>query len=117
MSELAYKYNQFAVEMGKRIYERRKSLGMTQEQLADKMNVSIQTISYTEQGAKSLRPENLVKLCDILNVTADYILTGKTIDNESASITEKLSHLSAQELVFVEMIINSCIGLCNLKKE
>ncbi len=112
---LKIKYNQFTVDMGRRIYERRKSLGMTQEELAEKMDVSPQTISYTEQGTKAMRPENLVKLCRILDVSTDYILTGETPSPKSDSLVEKLSYLSKEEMVFVEMIINSCIGLCNLK--
>lgn len=113
---MAYKYNQFAVDMGKRIYERRKSLGLTQEYLAEKMDVSTQTISYAEQGTKCLRAENLVKLCGLLRVSTDYILTGKKPETAVDALTEKLSHLTNEEMVFVEMIVNSCIGLCNLKK-
>ena len=73
---MAVKYNQFTVDMGKRIFLCRKKLGMTQEELAEKMEVSTQTISYAEQGSKAMRPENLVKLSRILGVTTDYLLTG-----------------------------------------
>lgn len=114
---MGYKYNEFAVKMGKRIFEQRKSVGMTQEQLAEKIGVSVQTISYTEQGIKTLRPENIVKLCKTLGVTTDYILTGETADKLSNTITEKLSQLSSSEMVFVEMILNSCVGLCKLHEE
>ena len=113
---MAYKYNEFAVEMGKRIYERRKKVGMTQEQLAEKIGVSVQTISYTEQGIKTLRPENIVKLCRTLDVSTDYILTGETSAKLANTISEKLSGLSGNEMVFIEMILNSCVGLCNLHK-
>ena len=61
-------------EIGARIHARRKELGLTQEALADRMEVSIQMISNLELGKKAIRPENLVKLCNALNVSADYIL-------------------------------------------
>lgn len=109
------KYNQFAVDMGKRIYERRKSLGMTQEELAEKIDVSTQTISYAEQGTKTLRSENLAKLSKALKTTTDYLLTGETPSAKGETLADKLSRLTNDEMVFVEMIINSCIGLCNLK--
>lgn len=64
-------------EMGKRIHEKRKALNFTQEQLAEKMDVSTQMISNLELGKKAIRPENLVKLCDALNCSADFLLTGK----------------------------------------
>lgn len=101
--------------MGKRIFECRKKMGITQEELAEKMEVSPQTISYAEQGAKVMRPENIVKLCKFLNTTSDYLLTGETPKTDATSLVEKLSVLSKEELYFVEMIINDCIGLCNLK--
>lgn len=64
-------------EMGKRIHEKRKALNFTQEQIAEKMDVSTQMISNLELGKKAIRPENLVKLCDTLNCSADFLLTGK----------------------------------------
>ena len=109
------KYNQFAADMCKRIYEKRRSLGMTQEELAEKIDVSPQTISYAEQGTKTLRSENLAKLSKALKVSTDYLLTGEIPTSASETLVEKLSRLSNDEMVFVEMIINSCIGLCNLK--
>ena len=78
--------------------------------------VSVQTISYTEQGVKTLRPENIVKLCKILDVSTDYIFTGESTSVLANTTSEKLSHLSSNEMVFVEMILNSCVGLCNLHK-
>ncbi|MBR6739372.1 MAG: helix-turn-helix transcriptional regulator, partial [Oscillospiraceae bacterium] len=53
--------------MGERISKRRKQLGFTQEQLAAGMDVSTQMISYVEQGRKAIRPENLIKLCSVLD--------------------------------------------------
>ena len=44
------------------------------KKIADLMDVSIQMISNLELGKKAIRPENLVKVCVILGVSADYIL-------------------------------------------
>ena len=64
-------------EIGKRIQNRRKQRGYTQEQLADMMNVSIQMISNLERGIKAIRIDNLINLSAILEISTDYILTGK----------------------------------------
>ena len=61
----------FLIDMGKRIAQRRKELHLTQEQLAEKMGVSLQTVSCIELGKKAIRPENLANLCTCLTVTAD----------------------------------------------
>lgn len=91
-------------------------MGMTQEQLVEKIGVSVQTISYTEQGIKTLRPENIVKLCKALDVSTDYILTGECSPVLANTLSEKLSQLSSNQMVFVEMILNSSVGLWNLNK-
>lgn len=97
--------------MGERIGARRRQLRLTQEELADKMDVSPQMISYAEQGRKAMRPENLIRLCAALDVSADYILTGRAEAPEHSRVAEKLSGLSARQLALVEEIIDRCVAL------
>ena len=97
--------------IGQRISNRRRQLKMTQEQLAYLMDVSPQMISYAEQGHKAIRPENLIKLCAALEVSADFILTGQASAPEYERIAGKLSKLSEKELQLVESIIDSCLAL------
>jgi len=92
-------------EIGGRINTRRKELGYTQEQLAEKMDVSIQMISNLELGKKAIRPENLVKVCVILGVSADYILRGIRTHEELSSITKQFSKLSAEDQKIVGKLI------------
>ena len=63
-------------QIGKRIIERRKKLGLTQEALAEKGDMTTQFVSYAESGKRAMRPENLLKISSALGVSADYILTG-----------------------------------------
>ena len=99
-------------QMGDRIYRRRKSMKFTQEELAEKMCVSTQMISNLELGKKAIRPENLIKLCAILNVSADYILTGNNQNKKSEELFCKISSLSPQELT----IINDLLDYMNSSK-
>ncbi len=75
-------------EMGERIHNRRKSIGLTQEELAEKIGVSTQMISNLELGKKAIRPENLVKLCRMLDISADYILIGSESETAVDSISK-----------------------------
>lgn len=102
--------------IGERISRRRKSLGLTQEELAFRMDVSTQMISYAEQGRKAIRPENLIKLCAALAVSADYILTGRASQPEYERLAKKLSILPERELGQVERIIDCCIALAGLEE-
>lgn len=94
----------FLEAMGLRISKRRKELKLTQEQVAEEMNVSLQTISCIELGKKAIRPENLANLCRALNTTADYILLGYKNENQLFGIIKKLSFLNDEDMHIIEQI-------------
>lgn len=102
--------NTFLISMGRRIAAQRKELHLTQEQLADKMNVSLQTISCIELGKKAIRPENLANLCSCLGVSSDYILYGKRTDQQMSDILTKLSRLPDDSYRAVETMISLLYG-------
>lgn len=99
-------YDAFLVNMGVRIARRRKDLHLTQEQLAEKMGVSLQTVSCIELGKKAIRPENLANLCVHLEVTADYILYGKRNEEQMKDTVDKLSALDPEAYRTVQGLID-----------
>ena len=99
------------LEVGQRIIDRRKSLGLTQEALAEKADVTTQFISYAESGKRAMRPENLLKLSIALGVSTDYLLTGEIIDKDLLILSDKLRSLTPAQLRIVEKIIDNCISL------
>lgn len=96
----------FLVNMGLRIAQRRKELRLTQEQLAEKIGVSLQTISNIELGKKAVRPENLANLCLHLDISADYILYGKRSEQFMTDTIGKLSALDAEAYHAVQTLID-----------
>ncbi len=58
-------------------YEIRKSLGLSREQLSQKLSVSLQTIAAYESGRIFPSFKVLVKTKDIFQFSLDYIMTGK----------------------------------------
>ena len=82
--------------MGLRIFTLRKQRGLTQEQLAERAGISIQTVSVAELGKKALRPENIIKLSNALGVSTDYLLTGKRNSVDYAIIDSTLSEASPE---------------------
>lgn len=94
------------IEIGKRITERRKKLGMTQETLAERGDLTPQFVSYAESGKRAMRPENVIKLAKALEVSADYLLTGDIVDKDMLILSDKLRTLSPEMLRIVENIID-----------
>lgn len=96
--------------IGKRIQTRRKQQGYTQEQLAEMMNVSIQMISNLERGNKAIRIDNLINLSQILNVSTDYILTGKQTKDDVTAVIAQISSLSERDRKMIELLIDYCVS-------
>jgi len=85
--------NELLKEMGQRILERRKQLNMTQETLANLTHLTSQTISYAEMGQKAMRPETMLKICEALGISADYLLRGKIFEADTSLLQQKISTL------------------------
>ena len=100
-------------EIGKRILDRRKQRGLTQEALAEKAEVTTQFVSYAESGKRAMRPENLLKISEALGVSADYLLTGDMIDKDSLLLSEKLRMLTPKQLRLIEGLLDTYIAFCN----
>ena len=92
--------------IGHRICTQRKLMGYTQEQLSEMMDVSIQMISNLERGNKSIKIENLLKVCSILNVSTDYILKGEYSETDKNTLFEKIKNLSDRDYQIVNHLVD-----------
>ena len=64
-------------ESGLRIKKLRKQKGLTQEQLADKLNISTSNLGKLERGLQGLSIDLLIELSIFFDVSLDYILLGR----------------------------------------
>ena len=60
--------------IGERLVRERKKLGLTQEELGEKLNISRQAISKWESNISLPDTANLVKLSSLFSCSVDYIL-------------------------------------------
>jgi len=67
-------------DIGERIAQTRIKLGLSQRELAEKLNITQQSVTALERRGSTPRSDTLIKLCDILGVTANDLLgmTGQT---------------------------------------
>lgn len=77
MKELDFEY------IGKRIRDIRIAKGLTQEYVANMANVNISHISNIENNRVKISLTTLVKVCNALNVTIDYILNEEYLDSSA----------------------------------
>ena len=97
------------IQIGMRIKQVREAAGLTQEHLAELLDVTAQYISGVERGAVGLSVPILTNLCSVLLVSSDFILLG---DMETAmetadvsGVVARLSRLPAEHVQNVESII------------
>lgn len=105
--------------VGKRLQYLRKSMGMTQTELAKKLNLECAAVSKYETDRVPLTQESLIKLTEIFGVSADYLL-GKTDIKQTinepieiaASMKDKadLSEMSDKDKAYILDLIERLKG-------
>lgn len=99
-------------DIGVRIYERRKKLGYTQERVAEMANLSHQFFSAVETGKKNIKAESIVKLSNALEVSCDYLLTGKSNAIDLSYLLKSVDKLNENQLKCLEEIIKNFVIAC-----
>lgn len=70
--------------IGQKIAKLRKEHNLTQEQLSEKLDISIKHCSSVERGLSSLSLEKLIDVSDLFDVSMDYLLKDTSHNNEDA---------------------------------
>jgi len=58
---------------GKKLKSLREEQGLFQRDIAEELKVSRETVSYWEKGTKEPSIERIIRLCDILKTTPNYL--------------------------------------------
>ena len=70
-------------EVGRRIAKKRKELGLKQSEVNEMAGLSDKYLSNIERASSIPSIDVLMKLCDVLGTTPDYLLLGTTADKSS----------------------------------
>lgn len=103
--------------IGKRIRKNRDRLGMTQETLAERVNVSIPHISRMENGSAKPSLQTLVDICNVLGITIDELMCDSlpAVQRENIGLlTEVLAGCSKDELDMITDVVSAILQ--NLRK-
>ena len=86
------------MSLGERIRARRQALKLTQQQVAEALELSPQHISAIEQDKRAPSLPFLAKLAEELGVTVDYLVTGK-----EGVITDTIPAIKADKRLTLEV--------------
>ena len=88
-----------AENIGARIRKCRKERRLTQEQLAEKIDIAPNYLGQIENGKRGVNLTNLVKIANELNITFDYLMSGvnsSAIENSDDLTEQWLALFSAR---------------------
>ncbi|MGM9567339.1 MAG: helix-turn-helix domain-containing protein [Clostridia bacterium] len=95
-------------QVGKRLRRIRSQMEMTREQFAEQVGISPQFLAEIENGKKGMSTETLFKICNRFNLSADYILMGKTSSAQlSDPVQTTLNHFPKSYIELTEEIIRA----------
>ena len=103
--------------LSEKLYQLRKKSGLSQEQLAEQLNVSRQAISKWESGTAVPESEKLITISNYFGVSVDYLLRDDEEDKAKAivSVMEEKPRMIAGIIICIAGIIAMVIwGLLSI---
>ncbi len=87
------------LKIGKFIAEQRKKNGLTQMQLAERLNITDRAVSKWETGKSLPDSSIMLELCQILNISVNDLLSGEvvTMDNYNKELENNLLEMVKQK--------------------
>ena len=102
------------MNFGEKLYELRKSKNLSQEEVADKLNVTRQTVSKWETNQSTPDFDKKIPLCELFEISTEELLTGKTgeeknnninVENENKVLTKEEVRRKSAEVVSTSIFI------------
>lgn len=94
------------VALGGRIKNKRLELNLTQEQLAEKVELSAVYIGQIERGERKMTIETLVKLANTLNSSIEELLKDSTTTNINARLNELVNIAKQLDTSDIDKVID-----------
>lgn len=112
------KNSQLSKQVGLTIAKYRQQSGLTQNEVAEKLNIGYEAVSRMERGIVMPTVERLVELAEIFDCEAADLLTQSSnrVEDQSAQIKSLLSDLGEQDRLLLLDIITKLVNRFKMKK-
>lgn len=96
--------------MHTRIRKAREEAGYTRERFAEMLDVSVSYMAELERGRTGLSLKTLVKICNILGLSADYVLFGIERDEDKV-LLDKIHRIDGKYMPVLNSLIQELLAL------
>ncbi len=101
--------------MHTRIRKAREEMGYTREKFAEKLDVSVSYLAELERGRTGISVKMLIKVCNVLGLSADYVLFG-TERTEDEMMLDAIRRIDEKYLPLLDKVIEELLALDSDKK-
>ena len=95
------------MSIGTRIRDLRAIRGLTQDQIAEKLNMNRANFSHYERDTAVPPSEVLGKIADILNTSTDYLLGRDLVNDQVRALARDIQDLDAKNRDILKVLINT----------
>lgn len=96
--------------MHTRIRQARENMGYTREKFAEKLDVSVSYLAELERGRTGISVKMLIKVCNVLGLSADYVLFG-TERATDAKRLDAIHRIDNKYLPLLDKVIGELLTL------
>lgn len=100
--------------MHTRIRQARENMGYTREKFAEKLDVSVSYLAELERGRTGISVKMLVKVCNVLGLSADYVLFG-TERTEDSMRLDSIHRIDPKYLSLLDKMIAELLAISDLE--
>ena len=100
--------------MHTRIRRAREDMGYTREKFAEKLDVSVSYLAELERGRTGISVKMLIKVCNVLGLSADYVIFGAERDNDALR-ADNIRRIDAKYLPLLDKVIAELLAFSNLE--
>ena len=96
--------------MHTRIRKAREDMGYTREKFAEKLDVSVSYLAELERGRTGISVKMLIKVCNVLGLSADYVLFGNERTEDELRL-DAIRRIDEKYLPLLDKVIEELLTL------
>ena len=100
--------------MHTRIRQARENMGYTREKFAENLDVSVSYLAELERGRTGISVKMLVKVCNVLGLSADYVLFGTERTEDSVRL-DSIHRIDPKYLSLLDKMIAELLAISDLE--
>ena len=102
--------------VGANIKREREKAGFTQDQFSELLGIGSKSLSSIERGVVGVSLTTLLRICDMLHISANVLLYEQSQKNDVDSIAFQLKMLSAEQFEIASDVMTNLIKAFSLEK-